>query len=157
MGSQGGTAVPLERSSRTLNRFLPPGVTGCRISSESGGLGPGVCSSPRPGPGFFCFVLFSVSCFLPPPCILAGSHFCGRRPRGMFGSCQEGRRLRLANPRMNGAPSSPSLVLRVTVFRSPEEPPHRNSAFPRVACVSPGPRLTSAADVSPVTMSSWSL
>lgn len=59
-----------------------------------------VCSSPPLRRGFFCVVLFLVSCFLSPPCVLAGAHFCGFWPKGMFWSCQEGRRRGLANPRM---------------------------------------------------------
>lgn len=50
---------------------------------------------------FWCLV------FLFPPCVLAGAHFCGSWPKGMFWSCQEGRRLGLANPWKKGAPSSP--------------------------------------------------
>lgn len=83
-----------------------------------------VCSSPPLRRGFFCFVLFLVSCFLSPPCVLAGAHFCGFWPKGTFWSCQEGRRRGLANPRMNGAPSSPPL-------------PHHSVKEPRGA-TSPG-------------------
>lgn len=71
-----------------------------RVSSESADLGPEFSlflSSPGGGRGGFS-VLFLVSCFPSPPCVLAGAHFCGRWPEGMFWSCQDGRRLGLANP-----------------------------------------------------------
>lgn len=134
MRSQGRTAAFLEQSSKTLNCIsFPPG---CRLQDVFRvwcDLGPGVLFVPllsSPRVDFLLlllFVLFLVSCFLFPPCVLAGTHFCGCWPKGMFGSCQERRRLGLANPRMNGAPSSPFLV---TVLRSQEELPRPASAFP---------------------------
>lgn len=89
MESQGGRSFPAG-----LSVFPPPGV-----SSGSGDLGPEFSlflSSPGGGGGGS--VLFLVSCFPSPPCVLAGAHFCGRWPEGMFWSCQGGRRLGLANP-----------------------------------------------------------
>lgn len=114
LGSQGRTSASLEQSSKTLNCFppAPPTLSGaCRLQDvfESGvTLVQEFClflSSPRAGI-LFCFVLFSVSCFLFPPCVLAGTHVCGCWPKGMFWSCQERRRLGSTNPQMNGAPCS---------------------------------------------------
>ncbi|KAF6125110.1 hypothetical protein HJG60_009658 [Phyllostomus discolor] len=82
-----------------------------------------------------------MSCFPSPPCVLAGAHFCGCRPKGMFWSCQQGRRLGLAGPRASGAPSSLSLV---TVFRSREELPCLDSALPPLC-----PQLPSSAGSPP--------
>lgn len=73
-------------------RALPPG----RAPS-----GPGSASEfrwPLSSPLVGTSVLFLVSCFPSPPCVLAGAHFCGSWPEGMFWSCQEWRRLWLAVP-----------------------------------------------------------
>lgn len=82
-------------------------------------LGPEFClflSSPKAG--IFCFVLVLVSCFLSPPCVLAGTHFCGFWPKGMFWSCQEGRRHGLANPRMKVLHLPPPLITVLGAERS---------------------------------------
>lgn len=129
MGSQGGTAVPLE-SGKTLNCVSSPRGAGCRMSSESAVTLVQESVVPLPAWGGDCCVLFLVSCFLSPPCILAGSHFCDCWPKRMFRSFQEGRGLGLANPQMNGAPSPPPPKSLVAVLRSPEEPPHPDSVFP---------------------------
>lgn len=69
-----------------------------------------VCSSLLLGQGFyFCLLLGFFWC----PVIFFSSMGLGRRPfrgcqpKGKLWSCQEGRRLGLANPQMNGAPSLP--------------------------------------------------
>lgn len=109
LGSQGGTAVPLE-SGKTLNCVSSPRGAGCRMSSESAVTLVQESVVPLPAWGGDCCVLFLVSCFLSPPCILAGSHFCDCWPKRMFRSFQEGRGLGLANPQMNGAPSPPPQI-----------------------------------------------
>lgn len=91
-GSQGRVAASLEQSSRTPTSC--PWSVGRRMSSESGvTMVQELCvflSSPGAGIVLFCFVF--ASCFLSPPCVLAGTHFCGCWPKGMFWSCQERRR-----------------------------------------------------------------
>lgn len=133
--------------------FLPPG---CRLQDVFQmwcDLGPEFClflSSPKAG--IFCVVLFLVSCFLSPPCVLAGAHFCGFWPKGMFWSCQEGRRRRLANPRMKVLRPPPPLT---TVLRSREELPRPGSASPpHVSRVCPVLPLASAAYINLVP--TWS-
>lgn len=72
--------------------------------------------------------MFSVSCFPSPPCVLAGAHFCGSWPKGMFWSCQQGRRPGPAGQSPDERRSVPLSL--VTVLRSREELPRLDSAPP---------------------------
>lgn len=139
-----------EQSNKTLTRVSFPGVPAAGCLPNLAWPWSRVLFVPLlPQSGDFFFVLFLASCFLSPPCVLAGARFCGRWPKGMFWSCQEGRRLGSANPWMIGAPSSLSLA---AVLRSWEELPRPDPAFPpHVSWVRPVPPLPSAAYISFVT------
>lgn len=84
-----------------------------------------VCSSLLLGQGFyFCLLLGFFWC----PVIFFSSMglgrrpFRGRQPKGKLWSCQEGRRLGLANPQMNGAPSLPPPPPTMPLTHSVKEP-----------------------------------